>query len=231
MNWHTDDLWVDDYVEGTDLAAADHVAVCGRCQALVADLRAVRAMAATLGSEPPPPAVWARVAAAIDAEPKGWSFFSLSTFGLHQAAALAMTLVLAVGLSWVASRLSPAAGPPRGASPPLMTAGVGALPIQAAEAQFATAIAGLEEMTTAEEHALDPDTMGVVRANLSVIDAAIDESRAVLETEPESTLARQSLFEALRSKVTLLQNVLALINEMRKGDPNGAARIVSGLNQ
>jgi len=39
------------------------------------------------------------------------------------------------------------------------------------------------------------------------------------------------LFEALRSKVELLQDIVALINEMRKGNPEGAARIVSGLNQ
>jgi len=44
-------------------------------------------------------------------------------------------------------------------------------------------------------------------------------------------MAQESLFDALRSKLELLQDVVSLINEMRKGNPEGAARIVSGLNQ
>ena len=70
-----------------------------------------------------------------------------------------------------------------------------------------------------------------MQANLRVIDDAIGDSRAALKTDPSSDLAQDSLFEALRSKVTLLQDTIALINEMRKGNQEGAARIVSGLNQ
>ena len=64
-----------------------------------------------------------------------------------------------------------------------------------------------------------------------VIDGAITESRAALQTEPDNPAAQESLFDALRSKLELLQDVVALINEMRKGNPEGAARIVSGINQ
>ena len=49
--------------------------------------------------------------------------------------------------------------------------------------------------------------------------------------EPENDVAQESLFGALRSKIALLQDTIALINEMRKGNQEGAARIVSGLNQ
>ena len=52
-----------------------------------------------------------------------------------------------------------------------------------------------------------------------------------MQKEPENDVAQQSLFEALRSKIALLQDTIALINEMRKGNQEGAARIVSGLNQ
>jgi hypothetical protein len=100
-----------------------------------------------------------------------------------------------------------------------------------AEAQFTSAIAGLESITQTEQSSLDTGTADVLRTNLSVIDGAISESRAALETEPESEAAQESLFEALRSKVELLQDMVALINEMRKGNQEGAARIVSGLNQ
>jgi hypothetical protein len=64
-----------------------------------------------------------------------------------------------------------------------------------------------------------------------VIDEAITESRAALHTEPQSESAQESLFAALRRKVALLQEMLALINEMRKGNQEGAARILSEINR
>jgi hypothetical protein len=238
MDWHSDDIWLDEYADGAMTAeatrAADaHLATCARCRALVADIRAIRSMSRSLESHVPPPHVWVRLAAAIEAQPKRRWLFSLSPFALQPAAALAMAAVLGTGLWWVGGRLAPAAGPAAGAGfqAPLMTAGVGSVTLQMAEQEFTTAIAGLEEMTTAQQDALDPETVGVMQANLSVIDSAIDQSRAALVSEPESDVAQQSLFEALRSKVALLQNILTLINEMRKGDPEATARIVSGLNQ
>ncbi len=44
--------------------------------------------------------------------------------------------------------------------------------------------------------------------------------------EPSSTPARDSLFEALKRKVSLLQDTIALMNQMRKGDAAGAAELV-----
>jgi hypothetical protein len=62
-----------------------------------------------------------------------------------------------------------------------------------------------------------------------VIDQAISESRAALRTQPASEPAQESLVENFKAKITLLQDTVALINEMRKGNDAGAARIVSGL--
>jgi hypothetical protein len=39
------------------------------------------------------------------------------------------------------------------------------------------------------------------------------------------------LIENFKTKIALLQDTVALINEMRKGNEAGAARIVSGLKQ
>ena len=75
------------------------------------------------------------------------------------------------------------------------------------------------------------ETADVLQANLTVLDGAIGESRDALQKEPENDVAQESLFEALRNKIALLQDIIALINEMRKGNQEGAARIVSGLNQ
>jgi len=64
-----------------------------------------------------------------------------------------------------------------------------------------------------------------------VIDQAIRESRAALQSQPASELAQESLFEALRRKVGLLQETIGLINEMRKGNQAGTARIIQNLNK
>ena len=57
------------------------------------------------------------------------------------------------------------------------------------------------------------------------------ESRAALKSEPQSTVARDSLFNALRRKVAVLQDTISLMNEMRKGDAAGAAQVLEGVNK
>jgi hypothetical protein len=64
-----------------------------------------------------------------------------------------------------------------------------------------------------------------------VIDQAISESRAALRAQPASTNAQEGLFDALRSKVALLQQTVELINEMRKGNQAEAGRRVQTLSQ
>jgi len=64
-----------------------------------------------------------------------------------------------------------------------------------------------------------------------VIDQAILESRAALRTQPASEPAQASLVENFKAKLGLLQDTVALINEMRKGNEAGAGPIVSGLKQ
>ena len=73
------------------------------------------------------------------------------------------------------------------------------------------------------------ETHAAYQVNGAVIEQAIGQSRAALTTAPSDDLAQQSLFEALRSKVALLQDMVTLINEMRKGNQDAAARIVSGM--
>jgi hypothetical protein len=99
-----------------------------------------------------------------------------------------------------------------------------------AEQDLANTIEGLERIAADQPSELDMETADVLKTNLTVLDDAIGASRAALQKEPESDVAQQSLFDALRNKVALLQDTIALINEMRKGNQEGAARIVSGLN-
>jgi anti-sigma factor RsiW len=227
------ELELGDYVDGTlegDARAAceAHLATCARCSALVSDLRTIGQRLRTLEPVAPGPHVWTRLAAAVEAERgAGWVW----GFNWRTLSAVASSVLIVASLSWVGGRLAPVgSGAGRLASAVIEDRPVSA-EIDDATMQLTTAIAGLETIARTEQAALDADTADVLQANLVVIDGAISESRAALETEPDSRAAQDSLFEALRSKVELLQDIVALINEMRQGNQEGAARILSGLNQ
>jgi hypothetical protein len=96
---------------------------------------------------------------------------------------------------------------------------------------YENAIAGLERVASESETPIDPTVMATVRENLEIIDQAIDDSRQALRSDPQSQLAQESLFDAFRRKVALLQDTIALMNEMRKGNPARATAIASGLNK
>ena len=95
-----------------------------------------------------------------------------------------------------------------------------------AEQHLQAGIAKLEEAAKADPNSIDPQTAATLQKNLAIIDDAIAESRTALRKEPQSQPARESLFEALRRKVSLLQDTIALMNEMRKGNSAGAAQIL-----
>jgi hypothetical protein len=243
MNCADYEIQIGEYVDGALDAPARqaleaHLSTCERCRRVAEDFRAIRAASLTLEPRVPPPHVWTRIAAAIDAEqpPRLWGIFGLQ-FGWRPLAAAAVALLVIAGVSWMAWRdlASPPAAPNAtvAAAPPVSHEPVQPVEVELklAEDQYVEAIAGLEQITKTGTTELDTETADVMQANLTVIDKAIGESRAALQTEPANDLAQESLFEALRNKVVLLQDTVALINEMRKGNAEGAARIVSGLNQ
>jgi xanthine/CO dehydrogenase XdhC/CoxF family maturation factor len=177
----------------------------------------------------PPPHVWTAIAAATSSRSHRSRWSAYFSFGWQPALATAMTLLLSTGLWWVGARLATVTVPPSALAEPGSDDARAGLAQE--EAHYTTAIATLEDVTNAERTALDPDTAVVLQTSMTVIDDAIAESRAALDTDPESEIAQESLFEALHRKVVVLQRTLALINEMRKGNPDGAARIISELNQ
>jgi anti-sigma factor RsiW len=237
MNCQDYETALGDYVDGTldersRLEFETHLASCDRCQAMVADFSAVRRATLALEPELPSLQVWTRLSAAFEAEHR--STIHRWGFGWHTLAASLAMIVLVASLTWIGSGLAPVK---RTAGQLASAAANRAEPVSVkaefdlAEMQYTNAIAGLESITNSEQSALDMETADVLKANLTVIDGAITESRAALQTEPDNPAAQESLFDALRSKLELLQDVVALINEMRKGNPEGAARIVSGINQ
>ena len=100
-----------------------------------------------------------------------------------------------------------------------------------AQEHYQNGIAKLEEATKNYENAIDPQTAATIQKSMQVIDQAIADSSAGVRSEPTSMAARDSLFDALKRKVALLQDTIALMNEMRKGNAPGAAQLVEGVNK
>jgi anti-sigma factor RsiW len=224
-----------------------HLERCPACRGVVADLRRIREAAAVLPKMTPPDNAWPRIYQAIEGERAGAApgpalrpaARRLSWWPAWGTLALAATLVIAVsGGLYVASRR--AAVPEAKAKPPAEAAAhVGGADLvqsveselQQADQHYEKAIAGLEQIAREGQGNLDPQTAAVLQKNVGIIDQAIRESRAALAAQPASELAQQSLFDALRKKAALLQETVSLINEMRKGNQAGAARIVGDISK
>jgi anti-sigma factor RsiW len=237
MNCQDYEIALGDYVDGTldersRIELEAHLASCERCRAVVADFTALRQVTLALEPELPPAHVWTKLAAAVEAEQRS-SFHRWGFTWKQSLAASFVTITLIASLAWIGKGLAPINGSSArlASAPPATEPTSVRAEFDLAEMQYTNAIAGLESIAKNEQSALDMETADVLKANLTVIDGAITESRAALQTEPENPMAQESLFGALRSKLELLQDVVSLINEMRKGNPEGAARIVSGLNQ
>lgn len=218
--------YVDEAMRAEEYAAVDeHLRGCAACRVVAQDLASIHVAAVSLETLIPPAHVWHRIAAAAETETRASGF--AGWFAWRPLAAVAMTAVLAAGLWRVGTLLEPAGD--RDSAPQI--AEIVPAAESDPEAHYTLAIARLEEVTTADQDVLDQETAGAINAGLTVIDEAITESRAALRTEPQSESAQESLFAALRRKVALLQEMLALINEMRKGNQEGAARILSEINR
>jgi hypothetical protein len=239
MNCEACQVQIGDFVDGTldppsEAHLLAHFATCPDCRSMADDFKAIRLTARRLDQPVPPERVWTKLAAALEfgrhERRRWWPFAFAPTW--HMAAATCALLVVAGGITWTAWRdvIPPAAlvstEPARSTVDPDLLRSV-ETELKLAEEHYEKAIAGLEQITEAGRSTLDPQVAAVLEKNLSVIDQAIGESRDALRTQPASEV----VFGALRSKVVLLQETITLINEMRKGNQEGAARIVSGLNQ
>ncbi len=219
MNCEDYEAALGDSVDGTiDAAAAPalhaHLAACAQCRALADDCRAIRSAARMLERHVPPARTWHRIADAVEADRRSRGFAWLSWRPLAAAAALLLMLSATWLMLRPATQPAPAATAEATAEPTSEPASP-ELDMQSTEAHYETAIAGLEQITSAGGMELDPMTAEVLKVNLSVIDMAIDESPAALQTEPSSDVAQDSLFAALNANRALLHNTVALINEMR----------------
>ena len=248
---HPTDTAINDYVDGTSdpferNAVETHLATCEVCRQVVDDLQEIKRVTGTLELREPPVRAWGRIERAIKLEQGNdtarsgsYAFFGKpgwrkpGTIPYWLAAAAVLLLATVVGLRYVPGRNqagSDGDGVETSASASRAADAIES-ELRLAESHYENAIKGLEAAAKSDEDALDPRTAATLQKNLAVIDQAISESRAAMRAQPASEPAKQSLIENFKTKITLLQDTVALINEMRKGNEAGAARIVSGLKQ
>ncbi len=217
-----------------------HLEVCADCRALVTDLRSIRASAFMLDRREPGAALWSKLQAAIAAEPAprgrllampGAIRRSLGEGGwpVWLGAAAALLLATVIGLLPLLNRN--AAPDAAAQAPPEVTVESVAAEFEAAERHYQKAIDDLQTIANKDTGELDPEVAAVLQKNLTVIDQAISENRVALRAQPSSTNAQDGLFDALRTKVALLQQTVELINEMRKGNQAEAGRRFQTLSQ
>lgn len=213
-----------------------HLEACATCRALVADLRTIRAAAFTLDRREPPADLFARIQARA-AEPSALARAGRPWFGPGQGPWMAwMGVAAALVVAIVAGLLPMARSSAPEVTPETLSVGVPLVDsveadLRLAEAHYDKAIQGLELIARSDSGELDPQVAAVLQKNLQVVDQAIDESRAALKTQPGSAPAQDGLFEAMRTKVALLQQTVELINEMRKGNQAEAGRLMQDLSR
>jgi hypothetical protein len=246
MTCHEATAALSDYLDrAIDAETRTHVAThldqCEACRALLTDLDAIRSAARTLGPITPPAHLWLEIAGRIRLEgpvveapavhPLRRPVFSRSE--TWQWLGLAAALLIVTAGVYVVARPDPpasasvvaSAGGNASETPTVETVED---TLRRAEAEYEKAIAQLEQILKSGDPAISASAIATLQRSFTTIDSAIMESRAALTGNPESQPARTSLFDALGSKVTLLQRTVVLMNEMRQGDAGGAAEAAAG---
>lgn len=202
---------VDDALDPRDRGPLDeHLSRCAACRGLLADLREIRSLAATLEPVEPPARVWHDVrrrlaAAEQDDTPRrsiGWRHrWSLGGAALAGAAAMAGTLLVIGPTDFTLSpRSNEPAGPARAAV---------AAALEQIERPHADAIRELEQRIGAGAP-IPVAAREALTRNLAVVEDAIAESRSAVAADPGAAVPRERLQAGLAHKLTLLRTMAAL---------------------
>jgi anti-sigma factor ChrR (cupin superfamily) len=238
---HPSTRQLNDYADG-DLTGADesavraHVEGCPACRAVVDEFRTLQQVARTLDPVDPPERAWTKIKSGLLVSRQSTVVGRQSTVSRQSTVwwlAAAAVVVLAVGGGLLFRNYLPSRNQVASSGQPELGPDAQSVEAElaAAERHYQNAITALEKIANAEQGTFDPKTAAALQKNLAVVDQAISESRAALRAQPTSEPAQQSLLDSFKAKVSLLQYTVALINEMRKGDEAGAARVASGIKR
>jgi anti-sigma factor RsiW len=214
-----------------------HLSGCAVCRGLLQDLERLRDAARALGPRTPPDHIWLEIAGRVQLEERGSrgpGAARQSRTAMAQWIGLAAALVLITIGAYVVTVDAPVPGgiadaDAVGNAPATGTVEAVAEELSLAMQHYERAIVQLETLAKADADALDPAVRTTLTESIATIDHAISESRSALTQNPGSTPARESLFEALRRKVVVLQATVTLMNEMRKGNQAGAAEAAAAV--
>ena len=215
------DVWTDrlsEYVDG-ELTAGEraaleaHLASCGACTAIVAELRAVIDRARQLPGRPPAADLWPGVERRLDHPSQmARSARARFSFTLPQLVAAGLALmVMSGGGVWVLQHGGRATSmPPVAATNPANEPGR-MVPAGLADPRYDEAIADLQQALDAGRTQLDATTIAILETNLKAIDAAIEQSRRALAEDPENVYLNNHLGDARQRKLALLRRATALV--------------------
>jgi anti-sigma factor RsiW len=215
---------LNDYVDNALGAAVHseigrHLETCADCALVVAELQQVVVAARSLPPVAPPAYLWSRLEAQLDhstaaASERKAEDRESRAWGWKPAWLLAIAAAL-IATTFVGVRYAGLIG--RRAQP--LDAADTALSVESelreAEGHYQKAISGLQQIADAGRGTLDPTTAATLQKSLAVIDRAITESRAALQADPGNASAQASLLEGLKATVTLLQDTVGLMSELR----------------
>jgi hypothetical protein len=172
---------------------------------LTTDLERLRAAARSLQPVQPPAGVWAAIAGQI----RPGRRVRMRWLGLAAA-------VVTIAATYAVLRHDTSMRGDAGAGNAAASASVQTIQqkLEQADRLYAESIAQLEAVARQRESLLDPEVAEALRRSQAALDRAIDESRTALQREPANAAARASLFGALRQKVALLQDAIAIDGAM-----------------
>jgi hypothetical protein len=206
-------------------ALAAHLDACEACRDLQADLALIHDAGASLERPIVPAHGWTSLAARLehdgllasaarrDRRPS-WSGYAWM--------AVAATLLAGVGAGLVyrgseqAAPAAPAAAGTPGNAGDARAVEAIEVELRLAAEHYEKAITALERLAAEDRTRLDPAVAQVVERNLALIDQAIADSRTALQGQPGSLVAQESLFDAYRRKVSLLQDLIAMASDARR---------------
>ncbi|MBX3173714.1 MAG: hypothetical protein KF709_04845 [Gemmatimonadaceae bacterium] len=210
-----------------DVTLDEHRASCAECRALWAELEAISDRAAELPDLAPSRDLWAGIEARlgpIDAMATGATEAAAESSAQQRAKrrwfsapivrlAVAASLLVAVSsaVTWqIASRDADNTDLAAAIQEDDATGAVHLASFTASVTQLDQEIAVLQAIVSERRESLDPRTIAVLEANLTVIDAAIADSRAALKADPASQFLAAEFARAYTSKLTLLREAALL---------------------
>jgi len=225
-----------DYVDGLlspeeRAALGTHLGECESCRGLIDDLTRLKDAARSLGPIVPPAHIWENIQTTLASG-------SATRQARTQWMGLAAALVLVTAGAYFFTRLTSPAAPATAVADTehAATSNASAPPtvetvedeIAKAEQHYQKAITQLEEVVKKNGSSISIDTAAKLQVSLPQLDKAIAANRAALGMEPQNDPARDSLFAALRKKVEILQETVALMGAMQRGDRETTAKMMDG---